>query len=285
MIKTITFPIKEPFVKPNEYNHHYLFIKKYAECAGIKVRMSSRTDKVFCTSTTCFSVLVDNQQVFFDYSDHQSLSCYLPSLPYFKYHYSDRIFSSHLNVFPVGPMLDIPDSSGYQLFFNLCEQRIYQCNNSTIINCQLPRHNALQRRMLVQQMLIQRYGNHADISFKKEEQILFWCKHENCLVAVCVPGARNNMLDRGHYEQIALGVCTISPFITTTLPYHKKLIPNEHYLVCNDDYSNLIELIEWCKVNRDHCRQIGSAAWELFRNYCRPEKYWQWVENCIEYRK
>ena len=112
-----------------------------------------------------------------------------------------------------------------------------------------------------------------DTSFVPGKQVEFWNKHKNCLVAISVPGARNNMLDRGHYEQLALGVCVISPKINTLLPYRMELIPKTHYLNCADDYSDLVELINWCQRNRESCRAIGNQARQLFMNYCMPEKY------------
>ena len=282
MIKTLIFPERDSRVKANEYAHHYLFIKKYAELAGINVLISKHTEHVFCTDKTWFSVLIDGQQAMFDYSDHQSLTGYTATIPYFKFHYNLKLHAANKNAFPTGPMLDIQDIAGYHLFFQLCNQHFYTCNSDKILNCQLPRHRALERRKLVQQVLNKNFPDMVDTSFVPGKQVEFWNKHKNCLVAISVPGARNNMLDRGHYEQLALGVCVISPKINTLLPYRMELIPKTHYLNCADDYSDLVELINWCQRNRERCRAIGNQARQLFMNYCMPEKYWCWIEACLK---
>jgi hypothetical protein len=282
MIQKLGFPQKQPGVKTNEYQHHYQFIKKYAELAGISVTVCPSSNTIFCTGTTWFSIEVDNVQVFIDYSDHEELSDYRSSIPCFKYHYHPDTHHNFKQLFPIGPMLDLPSLAAYDQFFALTKQNIYTAEGDIIINCQRPRLNARVRRQHVQKLLKSRFGDKADISFQLNDQDSFWKKHSNCLVAVCVPGARNNMLDRGQYEQLALGVCTISPVIRTTLPYGKSLIPNIHYLACRDDYSDLTKLIEWCRNNRDQCRAIGRAANNLFKDYCMPTKYWKWVEQCLQ---
>lgn len=282
MIQQIKIPIKEAGIKPYEYKHHYLFVKKYAEYAGIKVELIHRTHTVYCTRTTLFSMEVDGQQVLVDYSDHEPLSDYQTGISYLKFHYHPELHGQYENIFPVGPMLDLPDLALYQHFFNLTDQQIYTCNNDLVLNCQRPYQNALRRRKMVQHLLRTHYGDKADTSFKRNGQAHFWEKHRNCLVAVCVPGARNNMLDRGQYEQMALGVCTISPHLRTTLPYFAKPVPGVHYLRCKDDYSDLTALIEWCKQHRNECRRIGQNAHKFFLENSMPIRYWQWIEKCLE---
>lgn len=282
MIRQIGFPRQERGVKRNEYQHHYLFIKKYAELAGIQVKWQPGGEIVFCTRTTCFSIEIDGRQSFIDYSDHEELSNYQPGIPYFKYHYHPDLHKAYPMVFPLGPMLDLPASEDYLAFFDLIDQNIYTAAGEVILNCQRPRLNARQRRRNVQRLLKRKYGEMADISFRHHDQLGFWNKHRNCLVAVCVPGARNNMLDRGHYEQLALGACTISPRIRTTLPYGRQLIHGTHYLACRDDYADLIDLVEWCRNNRDQCREIGRQAKAVFQDHCMPVKYWQWIEQCLQ---
>jgi hypothetical protein len=89
------------------------------------------------------------------------------------------------------------------------------------------------------------------------------------------------MIDRGHYEQMALGVCVIAPPISTRLPYNKMLVPGEHFLQCKPDYSDLVEIIEWCRDNRSECRDIGENVYLLFKEHCRPKGYWSWIDHCL----
>ncbi len=63
MIKEIMFPEKESYVKNNEYNHHYMFIKKFAEFSEIKVKTIPQTNQVWCgkRGIPIFSILIDNK--------------------------------------------------------------------------------------------------------------------------------------------------------------------------------------------------------------------------------
>ena len=89
---------------------------------------------------------------------------------------------------------------------------------------------------------------------------------------VCVPGARNNMLDRGQSQQMAFGACTISPKLVTRLSYHGMLIPGVHYVECKSDYSDLIEKANWVINNRSKAIKIGNAAKKLFSETSTPVK-------------
>lgn len=280
MISEIIFPDHEGHVKPHEYQTHYMFVKKYAELAGIEVKMTGRTGMVYCGRGTYFSMQIDGRQVIFDYSDHEPLGLYQLKAPCFKFHYNPRLHGKMTSVFPVGPMLDIIDISMYEKFFSLCDERLYTCSSDTVINCQRAWLGARERRKHVQQMLVNKYGEQVDTTFTPGQE-LFWNKHRNCLLAVCVPGARNNMIDRGHYEQTALGVCVIAPPVDTHLPFNKKLVAGEHFLECSPDYSNLIDIVEWARDNRDACRAIGENAYMLFRDHCRPKSYWSWIDQCL----
>ena len=282
MIQEIAFPQYERNVKQVEYKLHYAFVHKYAELNSIKVNITPRTDKVFPTTHVHFSITIDGKQAIIDYSDHEPLAGQYDGIPYFKFHYNEEDHGKFKNIFPIGPALDLPNVNDYRYFFNFIEEEVYTCDSDIILNAQWPRMGALQRRSMVQQMLKANFGSNADTSFRLNDQRGFWERHKNCMVAVCVPGARNNMLDRGHYEQLAMGVCTISPNIRTSLPNFQKLVPGIHYLSCKDDYSDLIDVIEWCRENRKECINIGQNAKILFKENCMPEKYWSWVENCIK---
>ena len=281
MSKTILFPNPESWTKRNEYSQHYQFIKKYGQLNGYKVRMHGKTSKVYCGHPVHFSIDYNGQQVVIDYSDHEPLNGLKSGVAVLKYHYHPEVHGMHENVFPVGPMVDLPDLDTYKRFFDITEENIYDASGDIIINCQRPRLNAKVRRTHVQNLLTRTYGSNADVSFEKRNQEGFWRKHKNCLVGVAVPGARNNMLDRGQYEQIGLGVCTISPLIRTVMPGGKPLEPGKHYLMCKDDYSDLTAIIDWCRDNRGKAHQVGKNAQQFFKENCMPGPYWEWVDSCL----
>lgn len=280
-IRELRLPKPTRTVRKYEYEHHYEFIRKYAALAGINVTLCDPTPTVYCGDPVHFSMEVDGQQVLVDYSDHEALACPTTKLPTLKFHYNSSLHQAFSNVFPVGPMLDIADLDNYRAFFKLCKADLYQGQGEAILNCQRPYGNAKERRRNVQRILTQHFPRTADVRYLRNQQLHFWNKHRDCLVAVCVPGARNNMLDRGHYEQMGLGVCVISPNIPTVLPNAKQLQAGVHYIRCKDDYSDLVDLVKWCQQNRSKCREIGTKAKALFFENCTPEHYWSWVQYCL----
>ncbi|GAI65494.1 unnamed protein product, partial [marine sediment metagenome] len=73
----------------------------------------------------------------------------------------------------------------------------YTCNTDKILNNQKPGADAMERRTRVQKMLKKKYRTDLDMEMTDKET--FWKKINNCLVSVCIPGARNDILDRGQF--------------------------------------------------------------------------------------
>lgn len=44
-----------------------------------------------------------------------------------------------------------------------------------------------------------------------------------------------------------------------------QLIPNHHYILIKDDFSDLLERYEWCEANQEECKQIIKNANEYMR--------------------
>lgn len=126
-----------------------------------------------------------------------------------------------------------------------------------------------RRRHLVSELLHCQYGDLVDDKFAG--QVEYWSKASKSLVSVHVPGLWNNMLGSSQLQLFAFGVCTISPYIHTWVSDEGPPVPNEHYIVCRDDYSDLVERIEWCRSNKEDCRRIGVAAKLFFQSHCLPE--------------
>ena len=45
------------------------------------------------------------------------------------------------------------------------------------------------------------------------------------------------------------------------------LIPNYHYILLKDDYSNVLEKVEWCNKNPEKCIQIIKNANQYMRQF------------------
>jgi len=129
--------------------------------------------------------------------------------------------------------------------------------------------------MSVRKMLISKYGGRCKNRTLSQQQ--FWNETSSMLVSVCVPGHNNNMLDRGQIQSMAFGGCTISPYLPEVLPFDRRLVEGEHYIMCKDDYSDLVEKVEWCKENRKICVDIGNNAKQLFSETSKPNKLWEWI--------
>ncbi|PHN02213.1 hypothetical protein CRP01_33300 [Flavilitoribacter nigricans DSM 23189 = NBRC 102662] len=219
-----------------------------------------------------FVIRIANTEIVIDYSDHLTLAPQFEKYPwYFKFHYSEGYHEAHDNLFPFSPV----SFYDWQQYHYLRQQIKYTANGEMILSRQYPHGNALHRRKQVQHLLKDRYG--ALAATERIEQVQFWKEISNSLVSVCVPGARNNILDRGHLQYLAFGACTISPKIITMLPGFRKLIPDVHYIQCSDDYSDLPEKIAHCRKDRKRCVEIGRNAQQLFLETSTPPELWKWV--------
>ena len=290
----LVFP-KHYVQSPNDFVGRAAFVAHYASLAGIDVHMVENKENVWMqrkvrgkgwvpSKGNHLSCMYKGKRLIFECSDFPHLGKLeeYEGIPCFKFHYSQKLHDDMKHVFPVGPSMLLPAGlPGFRSYYAMRETYEYTCANDVISNKQEPRRLALERRTRVQKMLRKRYGKDLDCNWRGT-QGAFWRNNQHCLASVCVPGACNNMLDRGHYELIGLGVCTISPFIPTILPWNRILVPDQHYIVCKDDYSDLIEKIEWCRDNRQRCVEIGNNAKDLFTRYCTPDKYWEWIDHCME---
>ncbi len=269
MIK-IRFPKRE---RQHYYRYHYTFLLNVFKEAKAEIELCSSTE----LDTVRFTINIDNKDLLIDVSD--SMVLYPKNKDYkycFKYHCSEEIHKNCDNIYPLGAM----SFYDWEEYYKLLPKIKYTCNNDTILNNQRVYANATKRRSEVQKRLKRRYEQ--DVDFKLTNQETYWNKINNCLVSVHVPGYRNDILDRGQFQMMAFGCCTISPKLLTILSYNQKLIPGQHYIECKADYSDLIDKIEWCKSNRKECIKIGKQAQELFSQYCTPEKITEWVSQCLQ---
>lgn len=262
-------------------NIHIQFFIDYIKLGGANIKFISENNKVFHSSDNShnlfFSILINGNQVIIDYSDHYYTNGYkkYKDIPWFKFHYYNDVHDKIKNVFPLGPILVYgPKRFSLNEYF-LIRKKFEYIPGDSILNMQKPGGLALERRRNVQNILkgsIKSLKTNSNLSQKE-----FWNEHRKCLAAVCVPGANNDMLDRGQYELMGLGVCTISPVIKTVLPWNRELIIGEHYISCKDDYSDLVEIIEWCNKNKKECKIIGDNIKNVFNSVSVPKKYFKWI--------
>jgi hypothetical protein len=255
----IVFPQKH--IKPLYYDIHIRYMIEYCKAAGCEVEFAGETS----LDNTTFMIYVDGKPVVVDFSDFDILRIVELQHPCLKFHCSEKTLRTHPTVLPFPPV----SFYNWQQYDMLNKVITYKCNSDIILCRQRPYAGALERRTKVQQMLKGIYGE--KVKTDVIGQLNYWQEINNCLVAVFVPGARNDMLDRGHAQYMAFGCCTISPKVNDVLPKHQKLEPGVHYILCQDDYSDLAEQIEFVRHTRPLAAVIGSNAKDLFRSVCLPK--------------
>lgn len=213
-----------------------------------------------------FPVTINDIGFNVDYGDKSSIREHLS--PCLKFH----IRSERTGFYPFPPVSFI-DWGVYAECLSGIE---YKAMGNIILANQVPRAGALVRRTRVQAMLVERFGKDADLSITPQRE--WWQKINSCLVAVCVPGCFPNILDRGQFQLMALGCCTVSPRVLELLPFGKTFQAGIHYIECSPDYSDLVDKIEWCKNNREACVSIGKNAKALFGETSTPPRIIQWLE-------
>lgn len=259
---------------------HFRFFLQYAVLAGVQIEYVDSDDTVFIgeDNDLYFSCLINNQQVIFDYSDHyhKDWCDQFISKPYFKF---QSTYESNSCVIPLGPPIVGVKNQGtrgetMRSFMHVREHYDYK-PGSRVLCKQIPNGAATDRRNHVHKLISDNFTDYDTDA--NVDQMEFWKMHEHGTVAVCVPGATNNMIDRGQMELFGLGVCTVSPRLDTRIANGVQPIPTTHYLECADDYSDLVDVINRAISNPEQCKHIGSAARTFFDENFLPTRYWTWI--------
>lgn len=259
------------------YSTHPQYVLNLLTKGGADVEMVPATN-FDCRSTVSFDCLIDSHLCKFDFNDHEKYDWENAHKykAYFKFHYheSHSVGPREKNIFPFSPV----NFHDWDLY-NKLQPIINYTAKGKVLNNQAPAGNAVERRNHVAKILKEAFNDNLDMKrYPKEE---FYKLINNASVIVCVPGARNNMLDRGQGQQMGFGACTISPKLNTRLSYHGMLVPGVHYVECKSDYSDLIEKVNWVRSNKDKAVQIGKAAKKLFLETSTPQKQVEWIKQCV----
>lgn len=211
-----------------------------------------------------FIVTINGEDFFFDHADYSSIEGANLGLRTFKFH----VYSESANVIPFSPV----SFNDWDKYYNLSDGLEYN-GVGYITSRQRPYAGALQRRTDVQKLL----KKHFSVQTGVIEQESYWREVPRILTSVFVPGYCNNMLDRGQFQYMAFGCATISPRLPERLPFNRTLDPGVHYVVCRDDYSDLIDIINGAMREKDYLIQIGRNAKKLFGETSEPAKLGEWI--------
>jgi len=267
MIKSILMPAK---TDQRYYDTHYRFFINTAKAAGVGVKTFEDNRK-----GQGFVMWFRNYRALVDFGDHMCLAEDMADFDIvFKFHYSKVRHAGIERLYPLVPI----SFHNWGSYTRLLPKINYTANGDRILNNQRPGAAAIERRTTVQHMLMREYGIKIDRAIT--DQLTFWLKVNKAFVAVCVPGARNDILDRGQWQQMAFGMCTISPRLNIMLTHWREPMPGVHYVECAGDYADLLDVIERCRSNRGTCVEIGRNAKELFAATATPERVWAWINAC-----
>lgn len=251
---------------------HYAYVLNSLKAAGFEVRFKAGLE----VAGSRFKVEVYGREIVIDFRDFFDVGDAVHSdLPYFKFHRNAELRAKYKNVFPLGP-ISVDD---WPTFLKIRSNGQYTAKGRTIMNNQRAYGDAVTRRKKVKTDLTRKFGGRLDARFHRQGE--FWRRGLDCLVSVCVPGARNDILDRGQVQFMGLGICTISPELVCELPYEQMPQPGVHYITCDPGYRDLAEKIRWCEEHREECVEIGKAARELFDRCCLPKAKWEYVRQVL----
>lgn len=267
---------------PNDNSFHYYqihvnyILNLFKNAKNVELEVQAIP---FDLGPTAFRCYIDNKPVIFSFTDDpnqfdasgKSPLDQISNIPIFKFHYGT---SMKPNVIPFAPV----SFYYWNQYFQLANQIQYKAKGLIRSN-QSSYGNATDRRNKVQNLLGDTYKDQFDSAITMP--VNYWEKINDTLVSVFVPGYCNNMLDRGQLQYMMLGCCCISPYLPETLPFNTTLVPGIDYVACEDDYSNLIEKIEWVRSNPTAAISIGQNAKYKLQSCCTPDTLVKWIKESI----
>lgn len=280
----VEFPT--PYDQRN-YDVHYQYVLNLLRYAGVEVELKIMRETAPCV----FPMIVNGKTFQVDYSDLGE-GLIDASKPCFRFHCKSR--GALGNAYPFPPV-SFHDWTAYD---RLSQKLQYTCAWDRILMKQRSYGDAVERRDNVRSMLVNEFEELVDTKHD-DGQEEFWLKGSECLVSVHVPGRCNNMLDRAQFQLMGLGVCTISPLlpeifqnIVDSFGDPVKAHPLNfseplegytgtggcQYIRCRDDYSDLKDIIQWCRRHRETCKGIGVCAKEFFQATATPRSVVQYME-------
>jgi hypothetical protein len=259
----VIFPIKE---NQHYYDIHYKYVLNLFEYEKCDIEL-----KHFNTeSELYFRCIIDGIEVVFDFADNGYGYQADDDQIVFRFH----CYNSKKNIIPFSPV----SFYDWNQYLNLRKEINYIPFESDMIrNCQRPYGNSIVRRRSIQDKMYSKYCNRFDIEITG--QVEYWKKINDCMIGFFIPGQNNNILDRGQFQYMAFGCCTMSPNLPEILPYNKNL--NERYLPLENDYSDVDDMIQYALYNRGELRHIGDKAKQLFEETSTPEKLIKWIKQNI----
>jgi hypothetical protein len=245
-----------------EYNNqecwhvHYKYILDLFKYLNCNITYQKRPELI---------ITINNKDFYFDFYDFYYRKDL--GLPTFKFHCREE--KEGLFAFPPVSFFD------WNQYYHLEKEIEYHASGNLISYRQIPGANAYIRRTEIKTFLNKNFKG--SILNEQINQIDYWKEINKIKISVCVPGWCNNMTDRGQLQYMGFGCCTVSPNLPEKLPFANEIIPDFHYIRCQDNYSDLIDILN--NLIPKKCIEIGQNAKYLFKNICTPEILKKWIES------
>jgi hypothetical protein len=133
----------------------------------------------------------------------------------------------------------------------------------------------IARRTRVRELLVASFRDRLDDRWTSVPS--FWARAASALATVCIGGTNNNNLDRGQWQLMGLGCCTVSPEIFTA-PLGVRPEAGVHYVRIRDDFSDLGAAIEGLIADPARAAAVGRAAAGFFRDRGVPGAIWAYAK-------
>jgi len=255
----VIFPRK---LNQHYYDIHYAYVLELFRYLNCTIEFQDNLD----VDNTAFKVSINGKWFIFDFADSNQVRN-LGDFPIFKFH------TKHTDLDKVIPFSPV-SFYNWKRYYELEKEINYVPRIGYISSRQRPYAGATIRRYNVQKLLKEYFGSAVLTDLINQED--YWKEINNIQVAVMVPGQNNNIWDRGHSQYMAFGCCTISPNLPEVLPFGKIFIPDVNYIICKDDYSDLIDIIH--NMTFDKCLSIGQQAKQLFQKTSTPDALGRWIK-------
>lgn len=243
---------------------HYKYIYELFQAMNWQISLFGREPRYYISpdnsdTTIKFAIDVNDSPEYDPPEDHVLT---------FKFH-TTKVTRLHCIPFP-------PISFYDWKHFQQLQSSITYYAEGPISSRQWPHHAAETRRADLQTLL---RNNFPDVLTSIIDQISFWNEVSKILVYVHCPGYSNHILDRAQLQYMALGCATISPYLPEILPFNRQPIPNVHYIVCKDDFSDVPSIIR--RHSKADLLYVGANAKELFNSTCTPTIVAMWIQECL----
>ena len=252
--------------KPSHYiNGYFLATVSEFELAGFKIEL----DNSLHYSSPCLHLKINNKPIMIDLSDfpdnfHKKAQnrqivnngeAYKPeelNMPIFKTAYRPDI-AYPKNIFPYGPYY-IEDARNRDVFNTLINLgNIYNPinNNNLIKTYKLFGTNVWNTRGIANKQLDKnKLNKNINIVSSRVDTLAHWKRHGDCFSMLNISGSGKHTVDKNPIQAMLLGVCILHNDIDIMLPFNKRLQKDEHYISINDNYTNIVERINYAYENR-----------------------------------